>query len=149
MMACFDSVSAQPFDRALEKSPYMRRTLASPIFAISSNSPSAIFAEALSASMRTARRGERGSEGMTFPKMDGDETCQDWDTEATFFDWRKRYSEADTISRISQPPRSDPSSLRSAGIGDVPCDCAPRVRLSPVYPPLALLLPWGALPNQP
>src|SRR5882724_3840317 len=79
----------------------MRRTLASPIFAISSNSPSAIFAEALSASMRTARRGERGSEGMTYPQ-DGDETCQDWEAEATFFDWRKHHSEADTIRRISQ-----------------------------------------------
>src|SRR5262245_38042702 len=45
----------------------MRRTLASPIFAISSNSPSAIFAEALSASMRTARRGERFFEGHTHP----------------------------------------------------------------------------------
>src|SRR5712671_1803164 len=43
----------------------MRRTLASPIFAISSKRPSAIFAEVLSASMRTARRGERASEGMT------------------------------------------------------------------------------------
>ncbi|WP_292145375.1 hypothetical protein [Mesorhizobium sp.] len=42
----------------------MRRTLASPILAISSNSPSAILAEALSASMRTARRGERGSDGI-------------------------------------------------------------------------------------
>ncbi|WP_292078512.1 hypothetical protein [Mesorhizobium sp.] len=42
----------------------MRRTLASPIFAISSNSPSAILAEALSASIRTARRGERGSGGI-------------------------------------------------------------------------------------
>src|SRR6476620_7736810 len=41
----------------------IRRTLASPIFAISSNNPSAIFAEALSASIRTARRGERASEG--------------------------------------------------------------------------------------
>src|SRR3954465_13275401 len=45
----------------------MRRTLASPILAISSNSPSTIFAEALSASIRTARRGERGSAGMIFP----------------------------------------------------------------------------------
>src|SRR4051794_41146085 len=44
----------------------MRRTLASPSFAISSNSPSTIFAEALSASIRTARRGERGSEGMRY-----------------------------------------------------------------------------------
>src|SRR6476660_4109435 len=43
----------------------MRRTLASPIFAISSNNPSTIFAEVLSASIRTARRGERSSEGMT------------------------------------------------------------------------------------
>jgi hypothetical protein len=42
----------------------MRRTLASPILAISSNSPSAILAEALSASIRTARRGDRGSEGV-------------------------------------------------------------------------------------
>ncbi|WP_292470886.1 hypothetical protein [Mesorhizobium sp.] len=42
----------------------MRRTLASPILAISSNSPSAILAEALSASMRMARRGERGSDGI-------------------------------------------------------------------------------------
>src|SRR5579864_2169791 len=48
----------------------MRRTLASPILAISSNNPSAIFAEALSASIRTARRGERSSEGMAFPKKD-------------------------------------------------------------------------------
>src|SRR5439155_16798933 len=46
----------------------MRRTLASPILAISSNNPSAIFADALSASIRTARRGERSSAGMTFPK---------------------------------------------------------------------------------
>src|SRR5260370_36922834 len=69
MMACFDSVSAQPLERGLEKSPYIRRTLASPIFAISSNRPSTIFAEALSASIRTARRGERGSEGMTYPQM--------------------------------------------------------------------------------
>src|SRR5215216_4642277 len=46
----------------------MRRTLASPILAISSNNPSAIFADALSASIRTARRGERSSEGMIFPK---------------------------------------------------------------------------------
>src|SRR6186713_1182888 len=45
----------------------MRRTLASPILAISSNNPSAIFADALSASIRTARRGERSSEGMAFP----------------------------------------------------------------------------------
>src|ERR1700758_4600639 len=52
----------------------MRRTLASPILAISSNSPSAIFAEALSASIRTARRGERSLEGMTFPKR----TRQRW-----------------------------------------------------------------------
>src|SRR3546814_17360300 len=37
----------------------------SPIFAISSNSPSAILAEALSASIRTARRGERVSVGMS------------------------------------------------------------------------------------
>jgi hypothetical protein len=36
----------------------------SPIFAISSKSPSAIFAEALSASMRTARRADRCSVGM-------------------------------------------------------------------------------------
>src|SRR5258708_7141237 len=63
MMACFDSVSAQPLERGLEKSPYIRRTLASPIFAISSNSPSTILAEALSASIRTASRGERVSEG--------------------------------------------------------------------------------------
>ncbi|MBZ9761116.1 hypothetical protein LB553_09535 [Mesorhizobium sp. CA8] len=42
----------------------MRRTLASPILAISSNSPSAILAEALSASIRTARRGDRGSDGV-------------------------------------------------------------------------------------
>src|SRR3546814_10823005 len=42
----------------------MRRTLASPIRAISSNSPSAIFAEVLSASIRTARRGERVSLAM-------------------------------------------------------------------------------------
>jgi len=66
----------------MEKSPYMRRTLASPIFAISSNSPSTIFAEALSASMRTARRGERGfrrHDGI--PKIDGDERCPDWETE--------------------------------------------------------------------
>ena len=34
--------------------------------AISSNSPSTIFAEALSASIRTARRGERSSVGMTY-----------------------------------------------------------------------------------
>src|SRR5690606_18774209 len=43
----------------------MRRTLASPILAISSNRPSAILADALSASMRTARRGERVSDGIT------------------------------------------------------------------------------------
>jgi len=42
----------------------MRRTLASPILAISSNRPSAILAEALSASINTARRGERASEGI-------------------------------------------------------------------------------------
>ncbi|MDX8450189.1 hypothetical protein [Mesorhizobium captivum] len=42
----------------------MRRTLASPTLAISSNSPSAILAEALSASIRTARRGERCSDGI-------------------------------------------------------------------------------------
>src|ERR1700738_1486543 len=47
----------------------MRRTLASPIFAISSKRPSAIFAEVLSASMRTARRGERASEGMTATRV--------------------------------------------------------------------------------
>src|SRR5258708_6760534 len=47
----------------------MRRTLASPIFAISSKRPSAIFAEVLSASMRTARRGERASEGMTASRV--------------------------------------------------------------------------------
>src|SRR6266481_8545656 len=47
----------------------MRRTLASPIFAISSKRPSAIFAEVLSASMRTARRGERASEGMTATRI--------------------------------------------------------------------------------
>src|SRR4051794_27929308 len=41
----------------------MRRTLASPILAISSNKPSAILAEALSASIRTASRGERESVG--------------------------------------------------------------------------------------
>src|SRR6185503_1925533 len=46
----------------------MRRTLASPILAISSNNPSAIFADALSASISTARRGERSSEAMIFPK---------------------------------------------------------------------------------
>jgi hypothetical protein len=44
-------------------------TLASPIFAISSKRPSAIFAEVLSASMRTARRGERASEGMTASRV--------------------------------------------------------------------------------
>lgn len=27
-------------------------------------------------------------------------TCQDWETEATFFHWRKQYSEADTIKRM-------------------------------------------------
>lgn len=27
-------------------------------------------------------------------------TCQDWETEATFFHWRKQYSEADTIRRM-------------------------------------------------
>src|SRR3954466_5405617 len=39
----------------------MRRTLASPILATSSNSPAAIRGEVLSASISTARRGERGS----------------------------------------------------------------------------------------
>ena len=34
--------------------------------------------------------------------MDDDETCQDRETEATFFDWRKHHSEADTIWCISQ-----------------------------------------------
>src|ERR1700686_2383013 len=68
MMACFDNVSAQPLERGLEKSPYIRRTLASPIFAISSNSPSTILAEALSASIRTAGCGKRGSVGMTYPQ---------------------------------------------------------------------------------
>src|ERR1700751_4330707 len=48
----------------------MRRTLASPILAISSNNPSAIFADALSASIRTARRGERSSEGMMIPSQE-------------------------------------------------------------------------------
>src|SRR6266403_4078025 len=47
----------------------MRRTLASPIFAISSKRPSAIFAEVLSASIRTARRAERASEGMTATRI--------------------------------------------------------------------------------
>src|SRR4029450_12595430 len=42
----------------------MRRTLASPSCAISSNKRSAILAEVLSASIRTARRGERGSRAM-------------------------------------------------------------------------------------
>lgn len=27
-------------------------------------------------------------------------TCQDWETEATFFNWRRQYSEADTIRRM-------------------------------------------------
>src|SRR5690606_21419618 len=45
----------------------MRRTLASPILAISSKRPSTIFAEALSASIRTARRGERGSGMLMHP----------------------------------------------------------------------------------
>src|SRR5690349_2640119 len=48
----------------------MRRTLASPILAISSNNPSAIFADALSASIRTASRGERNSDGMTIPSQE-------------------------------------------------------------------------------
>src|SRR5215208_5985936 len=51
----------------------MRRTLASPILAISSNKPSAIFADALSASIRTARRGERISEGMTSPIVESED----------------------------------------------------------------------------
>lgn len=42
----------------------MRLTLASPICAISSNSPSAMRGEALSALIRAARRKERGSVGM-------------------------------------------------------------------------------------
>src|SRR5690349_23834447 len=45
----------------------MRRTLASPILATSSNSPSAILADVLSASIRTARRGDRVSDGIALP----------------------------------------------------------------------------------
>lgn len=66
MMACLERRSAHAFERELEKSPYMRRTSASPIFAISSNRPSAIFTDALSASIRTASLGERVYEGIAF-----------------------------------------------------------------------------------
>src|SRR5690606_26052618 len=45
-----------PLSRVEEKSPYTFRTVASPSLAISSNSPSTILAEVLSASIRTARR---------------------------------------------------------------------------------------------
>src|SRR3989344_1019985 len=54
MIACVARTSAQPFNCVPEKSPYMRRTLASPIAAISLNNPAAIRGDVLSASIRTA-----------------------------------------------------------------------------------------------
>jgi hypothetical protein len=45
----------------------MRRTLASPSLAISSNRPSAMRADALSASISTASRGDLASAGIEIP----------------------------------------------------------------------------------
>src|SRR6185312_10628869 len=76
----------------------MRRTLASPILAISSNNPSAIFADALSASIRTARRGERVSEGMIFPIDESEDVV----LEAA--PWTEGYSDAGALAARANFP---------------------------------------------
>src|SRR5215831_12821236 len=68
-MAYFGRISAQDLRRWPEKSPQIRRTLASPNLATSSKSPAAMRGEVLSASMRIANRRVRLSSGMFEPPL--------------------------------------------------------------------------------
>src|SRR5215831_1038409 len=68
-MAYFGRISAQDLRRWPEKSPQIRRTLASPNLATSSKSPAAMRGDVLSASMRIADRRVRLSSGMFGPPL--------------------------------------------------------------------------------
>src|SRR5690349_11732165 len=106
----------------------MRRTLASPILAISSNNPSAIFADAWSASIRTASRGERNSEGITIPSQEAADIPTSWLSPP----------DLNTLARAPgcEPPPVDFGAGRGnrdgGGTRPVACPPLPRALFSPL-----------------